>query len=299
MVARHQRRTVPILTVIALSGSFILLTACDKAHREAESLSIHRVSLIPDRVQKGENIELVFEAVSRSEGIELDIEWIRNGLPIEEVRSLELSSFYFQKGDTIRADLRLRRAGNVVRVFELGPVVCINSPPALSDVAIYTTDSTTLVAKVDYEDVDEDEVTVEQKWYRNGVFVHEGETLTTTLRRGDTVVVEATPYDADAAGRSLRSAPITVGNHAPKINSDPPGVTGDRYIYYLDAADSDGDELSYRIDQGPGGMTVDSKGVLSWSREGGADSIYTVAVEVVDGHGGSAVQTFELKVTER
>jgi hypothetical protein len=46
-------------------------------------------------------------------------------------------------------------------------------------------------------------------------------------------------------------------------------------------------------------MTVDRTGVLSWLREGGADSVYTVVVEVVDGHGGSAVQTFELRIAER
>ncbi len=298
MVERHKGWTVSVLISQAILGSLLLL-GCEKGSEHADSFQISKAYLKPEFVKEGEHVSLVFEAISGGGDITLEIEWLRNGLPIEEVTEPELSSFYFERGDSIGADLRVKRGQEVVGVFELGPVVCINSPPALSDVNIYTVDSTTLLARVDYEDADEDEVTIDQKWYRNGVFVHEGEALTTTLRRGDTVVVEATPYDDVASGRTVRSAPVIVGNQAPRISSDPPGITGDRYVYHIDAADADGDDLSYRVTEGPAGMRVDPAGVLSWLRAGGADSIYTIVVEVADGHGGSAVQTFELKITER
>lgn len=294
MVERHKGWTVSILILL------LILLGCERGGRKEESFRVGKTYLIPERVREGERVELVFETISESEEIELQIEWKRNGLPIEDVHSSELSSFNFQKDDTIFAEVTVKNGGEVVKVFNLGPVVCINSPPAVSTVEIRTLDSTTVSADVEYEDIDGDSVTIIRKWYRNENPVHNGETFTTALlHRGDTVMVEAIPYDGEAKGRGVKSTPMLIGNHSPRIVSIPPRVRGDHYVYQIDAEDADGDLLRYNLRSGPDGMKIDSSGSLSWVKEAQVDSLYTVEIEVVDGYGGSAVQEFELNIEER
>lgn len=293
MVERHKRWSISVLI------SFLILSGCDRGGSRKEFFRVDRAYLMPERVKKGESVELEFEAISDQGDIELQIEWRRNGLPIEDVHSSELSSFYFQKGDSIWAHVLLRCSGEVVRAFNLGPVVCINSPPAISKIEISTLDSTTLSATVEYEDIDGDSVTITKKWHRNGAPFHKGETLTTKLlHRGDTVMVEASPYDGEAKGHGMRSAPIVIGNHPPRIVSTPPRINGTQYVYQIDAEDPDEDELRFNLKYGPDGMEINSMGLLNWAKGEQVDSVYTVEVEVLDGYGGTAIQKFELKIEE-
>ncbi len=293
MVARHKRWTVSVLV------SLFILVGCQREGSKKQYFRVDRAYLAPERVKKGEKVGLVLETISGHGDIELQVEWRKNGLPIENTSSSELSSFHFQKGDSISANVTLRSSGKVVRVLDLGPVVCDNSLPVIQSVEISASDSTALSAKVKYEDIDGDSVTITKKWYRNGIPIHTGETLTTTsLQRGDTVAVEATPHDGEAKGRFMESTPVIIGNRPPRIVSAPPMISGSRYLYQVGAEDPDGDELSYNLKYGPERMEIDPTGLLSWDRVEGGDSLYIVEVEVVDRHGGSALQKFELKITE-
>jgi len=294
MVERHKGWTVSILILL------LILLGCERGSRRAGSFRVGKTYLIPERVRKGEKVELVFETISESRNVERRIDWKRNGVPIDNVHSSELSSFYFQKGDTITADVTVTGEDGVTKVFSLGPVVCVNSPPAVSVVEISMPDSTTLSAHVEYEDMDGDSVTIVKKWYRNENPVHTGGSFVTSLlHRGDTVVVEAIPHDGEADGKGVKSAPVLMGNHPPSIVSTPPRVRGEQYVYQIGAEDVDGDPLTYTLKAGPDGMTIDPSGSLTWVRDAHAHSLYTVEIEVMDGYGGSAVQRFELNIEEK
>lgn len=294
MVERYKGRTLPILISILLP-----LLGCGGGGSRKESVRVGKAYLLPELVKKGERVKLVLETISKDGKIDLEVEWRKNGLPIEGVNSSELSSFYFQKGDSIGAHVEVKSSGKVVRTLDLGPAICINSPPVVLKVEISTLDSTTLWAEVECEDADGDPVTVIKNWFLNGNPVHSGETFTTKLlHRGDTVTVEAVPNDGEANGNRVKSTPIVIGNRPPRIVSAPPRIRGDEYTYRIDAEDTDGDELTYSLKKGPEGMKIDSTGLLSWVKGEGVDSIYTVEVEVSDGHGGSAIQKFELKIKE-
>jgi hypothetical protein len=294
MVERHKGWTVSILILL------LIVLGCERGAQREESFRVGKTYLIPERVRKGEKVELVFETISNSGNLELQIDWKRNGLPIDDVHSSELSSFYFQKGDTIVADVTVTGGDGMAKVFSLGPVVCVNSPPAVSTAEISILDSTTLSAQVEHEDIDGDSVTIIKKWYRNENPVHTGESFVTSLlQRGDTVVVEAIAYDGEAEGKSVRSAPVLIGNHPPSIVSTPPRVKGEQYVYQIGAEDPDGDQLTYNLKAGPDGMTIDPSGSLTWTRGVHAQPLYAVEIEVVDGYGGSAVQRFELNVEEK
>ena len=291
MVERHEGWTVAILILS------LILSGCGKENSNSELVRLERAYLKPEMVKEGEPIELVLEVISGKKALEYEVVWLKNGLPLEGIRSFELSSFYFDRGDSIWTKVSMVSAGEVVRVLDIGPVVCINSPPAVTHIGISALNSTTLEATAGYEDLDGDSVSLVKKWYRNGAPYYNGETLTTTnLQRGDTVFVEVIPSDGEIEGPGVKSGSVIIGNHAPRIVSTPPRIGSDHYVYQIDAEDPDGDALTYNLTHGPAGMEIDRSGSLSWVTEETEDSLYLIEIEVLDGFGGSAVQEFELRV---
>ncbi|MEM2869137.1 MAG: tandem-95 repeat protein [Thermoplasmata archaeon] len=92
---------------------------------------------------------------------------------------------------------------------------------------------------------------------------------------------------------------VTNANDPPQIHSLPPTIAqqGVLYEYQIRAYDPDGDELSYFLSAAPANMTIDQKkGLVAWTPR--ADQVGTVLVglEVSDGLGGRASQSFHIRV---
>jgi len=88
-------------------------------------------------------------------------------------------------------------------------------------------------------------------------------------------------------------------NNVPKITSTPKahGWLGIQYIYNVDATDMDGDPLTFRLTAHPAGMQIDSTtGMISWLPDSSGVGLDTVAVQVSDGNGGIAEQTYLLTI---
>ncbi|WP_295433562.1 PKD domain-containing protein [uncultured Thiodictyon sp.] len=90
-------------------------------------------------------------------------------------------------------------------------------------------------------------------------------------------------------------------NQAPRIDSTAPtqATVGQPYSYAVAATDGDGDTLTYSLTAGPAAMAIDpATGLIQWTPavSDAAASPVAVGVRVVDGHGGSATQTFEITV---
>jgi hypothetical protein len=69
------------------------------------------------------------------------------------------------------------------------------------------------------------------------------------------------------------------------------------YVYNAMATDDDKDVLTYTLESGPTGMTVDNAtGRVSWTPSDTGN--VTVAIKVSDGNGGEARQEFSIKVSE-
>ena len=84
---------------------------------------------------------------------------------------------------------------------------------------------------------------------------------------------------------------------APVITSAPiaTGTFGVPYSYDVNASDADGDTLTYSLITSPLGMTIDSfSGLVTWTPDIGGDT--TVVVQVSDGNGGTASQTYVLNI---
>jgi RHS repeat-associated protein len=101
------------------------------------------------------------------------------------------------------------------------------------------------------------------------------------------------------AVQTLILLPGGLSNRPPLIESTPPALAevGQALAYHVVATDPDGDPLAYSLATGPGGMAVDAaSGRLSWTPLASQVAVHPVAVEVSDGRGGLATQTFSLTV---
>ena len=89
-------------------------------------------------------------------------------------------------------------------------------------------------------------------------------------------------------------------NESPKFTSIPPTriLPGDTYQYKATAADPNDDPLTFNILSGPSGLLIDRlKGTLTWATTTADAGDYPVVLEVNDGRGGAATQSFTLRVT--
>ncbi len=100
---------------------------------------------------------------------------------------------------------------------------------------------------------------------------------------------------ADTAIVSVTGPPPPL-NRDPRITSDPvtTGQAGTPYLYQVAADDPDGDPLAYGLSLFPDGMTISAGGLIEWTPDT-ADR-FDVTVEVTDGRGGHASQSFSIDV---
>ncbi|APZ93419.1 putative Ig domain-containing protein [Fuerstiella marisgermanici] len=90
-------------------------------------------------------------------------------------------------------------------------------------------------------------------------------------------------------------------NAAPLISTVPEieAHSGREYLYNVDATDTDGDLLNYSLTASPVGMLIDpASGEISWTPSPTSFGRHDVSVEVDDGLGGVATQTFTVAVSE-
>ncbi|MBL8247055.1 MAG: hypothetical protein JNK95_01660 [Candidatus Competibacter sp.] len=88
-------------------------------------------------------------------------------------------------------------------------------------------------------------------------------------------------------------------NRNPQIASSPvtTATVGQPYGYDVNATDADGDALSYALNAASAGMSIQaSSGLIAWTPTAAGD--VPVTVEVSDGQGGRAIQSFSIQVTQ-
>lgn len=138
--------------------------------------------------------------------------------------------------------------------------------------------------------------------------------------------VQLAPWDSAAVGQGAdlstisqypfavdlrmepRQSPWDIGAHTVgEVSNWPPFIEseavtlveqGNTYEYSVVATDNDDDSLTYALANAPQAMTVDaSSGVVQWTPSESQVGDYPVTIEVSDGRGGMATQTFELIVS--
>lgn len=98
---------------------------------------------------------------------------------------------------------------------------------------------------------------------------------------------------------TITVTPPTPTNRAPRILSSPvtTATVGQSYSYDVNATDDDGDALSYVLNAAPDGMSINAdSGLIAWLPTTAGD--VSVTVEVSDGQGGKATQSFSIQVQQ-
>jgi len=107
----------------------------------------------------------------------------------------------------------------------------------------------------------------------------------------------------DKGAYTLQTYSIGVGgsgNQPPRITSQPTSTAtaGRPYAYQISATDPDGDPLVYELGQSPNEMTISATGRIEWAVPAGTSGQFDVEIEVTDGRGGYAYQSYMIGVGE-
>src|SRR5690606_30626743 len=103
-------------------------------------------------------------------------------------------------------------------------------------------------------------------------------------------------------GVATQTFTITVvesaANEPPVITSLPPATAhvGEMVVYQVVAVDPEGDQITFLLTEAPTGATVSSSGRIQWLPDASHTGEQDFTIEVSDGHGGSASQSFTVTV---
>ena len=107
---------------------------------------------------------------------------------------------------------------------------------------------------VDADDPDDDPLTFRHRWFVNGRLLpdYTGPLLPArVLKKGDSVMVEVTPFDGKKEGAPMQSTAVQVGNTPPEVAGvllEPAEVhVGDTVRVQLQAKDVDDDDIHYSV----------------------------------------------------
>ena len=112
------------------------------------------------------------------------------------------------------------------------------------------------------------------------------------------VVVRVTDSDSLFATQSYGIL-VTDVPYAPVITSTPvtTAAVDVAYSYDVEASDADGDVLSYSLVEAPSGMAIDgTSGLISWTPTSAQVGSHPVTLQVDDGNGGTATQSYTVAV---
>ena len=228
----------------------------------------------------------------------LGIRWMVNDSERGEGRVLSASEF--QRGDRIRAVVALRTGGGA-REIATPEVVAGNALPAVESVTFdprVPAAGSRIRAIVSAADPDGDPLTFRYEWYLDNVSVPgDGDALDLKkARRGSFVHVRVTPNDGIADGAWRHSPVHEIGNASPVVRSKPPeSIPPSRVlIHRIVAEDPDGDRLTYTLERGPKGMSLDGS-TLTWKvSDEEIGNPAEVAVRISDSNGGETLLTMTL-----
>jgi hypothetical protein len=295
------------LTLLGLTGCSLDSSQTDAAGAGAAGPNhppvIRSVTLTPIPIVREGVVTAIVEADDLDrDALTFTFKWVVN----DELRPTEVSSTFhpegLNRGDRVAVEV-IPHDGKVSGPpVRSGLVVVGNTPPAIRAVTIQPSGAKVgdlLVATVDGNDMDGDDVHYTYRWSHNNRLVVEGEqgTLDTTgFSRGDAIAVSVTPHDRGSHGKEQLSELLTLANSPPKFTSSAQGVLEKgQFGYVASAVDPENDPFTFTLESAPPGMTIDEKtGRIQWEVPAGSTGVYRVRVLVKDDHQGWASQEFNV-----
>lgn len=157
------------------------------------------------------------------------------------------------------------REGSVGQVQEDG--ARNRAPDVKGLVVVPATPTTTDTLRVEYRAVDKDgeAVRVRYRWLVNDEVASEDVELPAEAHdKGDVVQVEVLALDSLGSTVAV-SDPIVIANSPPRLIAPPGGLSSRLDGARFRAHDPDGDEVTFRVEDPPPGLTIDGQGVLHYT----------------------------------
>ncbi len=221
--------------------------------------------------------------------------WEINGTVVEGQTSQQLCEG-LRSGDAVRVTVNDgKHSGSV-------SVVLANAPPRITAVSVNDEGiarHADLVVKAETIDIDGDYVELQYQWYVNeetSPALSSNTLAANQYVRGDKIRFSITPSDGRSEGVPYQSATLVVPNASPQILSQPPEqFAAYEYTYQVKAMDPDGDTLTYTLEKGPAGMTIDqATGLVTWPLTGVKPGVYELRIVVSDPSGVFAFQEYSM-----
>ncbi len=244
------------------------------------------ISISPDNAVKG---SILYVRIDNSIGSIDQYQWFINGIRDESRQNNSLDTTPLNKNDIVHVVVV---RGN--HEFSSNNIVIGNSPPSIVRSRIvpeYPTASSTMTVNVKGEDNDNDRVNFIYKWFLNDEYSGDASYLEADMKRDDEVKVEITPNDGESSGKTV-ILKKTILNSLPVVNEGSPVINGSNYRYQVNAADPDGDTLSFTLAKGPEGMSVDQSGVLTWEIKPDSSGDHDIEVLISDNQGAEIIVPF-------
>jgi hypothetical protein len=189
-----------------------------------------------------------------------------------------------KKGDIIQATIE-----DGDKAYHSNKVTLKNTPPVIRKARLLPAMPgalSMLTINIKTDDADGDHISHKYRWTINGTFAGEDNYLDTQLKRDDLVMVEVTPYDGEEYGRSI-TLEKRIFNSLPVVSESTPAYDGKLYTYQIAATDPDNDSLTFKLEEGPEGMTINpSSGIITWEVSPENEGIHELKVLISDNHGG-------------
>lgn len=240
----------------------------------------NKVTITPDNATKQSVIALTANRSLLNNSI---INWYVNGSIDESTDGIQFTSPRLEKKDIIQAVLVRNK-----KEYYSNEITIMNTPPRIKRAAMVPAlprADATLEVEIDAYDVDEDTIYYTYKWVLNGKFITDQNFLSTEFKRDDMITLEITPYDGEDYGSNI-FIKNKIFNSLPVVSGNTPSFDGMTYTYHLNATDPDGDVLTYKILEGPKGMSVDTSGMITWEVRPEDAGRYEFTIFINDNNGG-------------
>lgn len=266
---------------------------------------IKSASILPDPVVLSNPLTVRVDAQDLDgQNIVFRYRWLVNGQAVSGGSQASLTPDILKRGDQVAVEVTPFDGIAEGTVFRTAAMPVVNTAPIIAHASVEVDQAVRgrqLLANAEVIDPDRDSVTVTYRWSRNDTIVKEGESNTfdlTGITAKDMIQVEIVASDGAVGGVSTKSAHFKLANSPPTITSHPPSIPGGgQFAYLVQAADEDGDPVTYALDMAPPGMHIDAKtGQILWTASPNLQGTHLVRVVAQDDRGGVAAQEFGLSI---
>ncbi|NMC04064.1 MAG: hypothetical protein GYA24_02570, partial [Candidatus Lokiarchaeota archaeon] len=220
--------------------------------------SISNVSITPALAHTDDTLNTVPSGAADADGdsVSFIYTWWVGGMLVPGQASSNLSGIYFTKNVNVSCQVT-PFDGTTYGTPINGTIEIQNAAPLISNASIspgtaYET-STLAASASGWSDADGDAPQYTYRWFRNGTVIpgQTGSTLTgSSFNKGDSIVVEITPFDGTTSGTPRNSTAVSILNSAPQApTSLTPRATTDLtpFISWTGFSDPDGDTLQHYL----------------------------------------------------